>query len=209
MIFDAQTAREAFQQLGEGMARSIVNALGKMAAEWLAYQAVQLLVGKTTAAAGAAAMVANAQASSAMASLNAFASTAAIPIVGPAAAPGAAAAAAAATAPMVATVAATSFAGSFNGGGYTGNGIRAGGIDGMGGFPAILHPRETVIDHTKDQGAGEQTIVNVHNAPPGSTVRERADNGRRVVDIMIQDVENDGPFFRQLSRRTGVGRVGD
>jgi len=36
---------------------------------------------------------------------------------------------------------------SFSGGGYTGNGARAGGIDGHGGFPAILHPQETVVDH--------------------------------------------------------------
>tara|TARA_R100000458_G_scaffold8194_2_gene6467 strand:+ start:547 stop:2256 length:1710 start_codon:yes stop_codon:yes gene_type:complete len=40
---------------------------------------------------------------------------------------------------------------SFDGGGYTGMGARAGGIDGKGGFPAILHPNETVIDHTKGQ----------------------------------------------------------
>ena len=38
------------------------------------------------------------------------------------------------------------------GGGYTGMGARAGGIDGKGGFPAILHPNETVLDHTKGQG---------------------------------------------------------
>lgn len=37
---------------------------------------------------------------------------------------------------------------SFAGGGDTGNGARTGGIDGMGGFPAILHPQETVTDHT-------------------------------------------------------------
>ena len=41
----------------------------------------------------------------------------------------------------------------FSGGGYTGMGARAGGIDGKGGFPAILHPNETVLDHTKGQGA--------------------------------------------------------
>ena len=35
---------------------------------------------------------------------------------------------------------------SFAGGGYTGNGPRTGGVDGKGGFPAILHPRERVID---------------------------------------------------------------
>ena len=39
----------------------------------------------------------------------------------------------------------------FDGGGYTGMGARAGGVDGKGGFPAILHPNETVIDHTKGQ----------------------------------------------------------
>lgn len=38
---------------------------------------------------------------------------------------------------------------SFDGGGYTGSGSRSGGVDGKGGFPAILHPNETVIDHTK------------------------------------------------------------
>jgi hypothetical protein len=41
-----------------------------------------------------------------------------------------------------------------NGGGYTGSGARAGGVDGKGGFPAILHPNETVVDHTKGQGMG-------------------------------------------------------
>lgn len=43
---------------------------------------------------------------------------------------------------------------SFDGGGWTGNGARAGGIDGKGGFPAILHPRETVVDTTKGNGGG-------------------------------------------------------
>lgn len=48
---------------------------------------------------------------------------------------------------------------SFDGGGFTGGGSRSGGMDGKGGFPAILHPNETVIDHTKGQGGGV-TIVN-------------------------------------------------
>lgn len=38
---------------------------------------------------------------------------------------------------------------SFAGGGTTGFGPRSGGVDGLGGFPAILHPNETVIDHTR------------------------------------------------------------
>jgi len=44
------------------------------------------------------------------------------------------------------------------GGGFTGFGPRSGGVDGRGGFPAILHPNETVIDHTKGQGMG--AVVN-------------------------------------------------
>jgi hypothetical protein len=39
----------------------------------------------------------------------------------------------------------------FAGGGYTGDAPRVGGVDGKGGFPAILHPQETVIDHSQGQ----------------------------------------------------------
>lgn len=47
---------------------------------------------------------------------------------------------------------------SFDGGGYTGMGTRSGGIDGKGGFPAILHPRETVVDHTRGQSSGGRAV---------------------------------------------------
>lgn len=46
------------------------------------------------------------------------------------------------------------FKASMAGGGYTGMGARSGGIDGKGGFPAILHPNETVIDHAQGQSGG-------------------------------------------------------
>lgn len=42
---------------------------------------------------------------------------------------------------------------SFDGGGFTGSGNRSGGVDGKGGFAAILHPNETVVDHTKSAGS--------------------------------------------------------
>ena len=38
----------------------------------------------------------------------------------------------------------------WSGGGYTGNAPRSGGVDGEGGFLAVLHPQETVIDHYGD-----------------------------------------------------------
>ena len=50
----------------------------------------------------------------------------------------------------------------FNGGGFTGYGARAGGVDGKGGFPAILHPNESVIDHTKGQAGGVTIVQNIN-----------------------------------------------
>lgn len=36
---------------------------------------------------------------------------------------------------------------SFEGGGYTGDGPRSGGLDGRGGYLAMVHPQETIVDH--------------------------------------------------------------
>jgi len=62
----------------------------------------------------------------------------------------------------------------FEGGGFTGFGARAGGVDGKGGFPAILHPNETVIDHTKGQGGGI-TVVQHINVTTGVQQTVRAE----------------------------------
>ena len=49
---------------------------------------------------------------------------------------------------------------SFDGGGSTGSGSRTGGLDGKGGFMAMLHPQESVIDHTMGQtGSSGGTVV--------------------------------------------------
>lgn len=53
------------------------------------------------------------------------------------------------------------FGGSFEGGGYTGSGPRTGGVDGRGGMLSILHPNETVIDHTRSSGAASSGPVQV------------------------------------------------
>ncbi|QRR31054.1 phage tail tape measure protein [Pseudomonas simiae] len=111
VISGAESADDALGDLVANFAKSTLQALSDMAAQWLVYQAVQLLVGKSTQASAAPMLIANAQATASQASLAAYASTAAIPIVGPAAAPAAAAAAALATAPMVATVGAAALAG--------------------------------------------------------------------------------------------------
>jgi len=51
---------------------------------------------------------------------------------------------------------------SADGGGWTGNGARAGGLDGKGGFPVMVHPREQIIDTTKPgQQMGGSQVVDV------------------------------------------------
>jgi len=71
-----------------------------------------------------------------------------------------------------------------NGGGFTGLGARAGGIDGKGGFPAILHPNETVIDHTKGQGMGGAVAVTL-NISTGVSQTVRAE----IANLMPQITE--------------------
>lgn len=58
----------------------------------------------------------------------------------------------------------------FDGGGFTGFGPRTGGVDGFGGFPAILHPNEQVIDLSRNQsagGAGGLSVNQTLNIQPG------------------------------------------
>lgn len=70
---------------------------------------------------------------------------------------------------------------SFDGGGSTGRGLRSGGVDGKGGFPAILHPNETVVDHTKGQRMGGNNITIHVNSPSGDSaeIRRSAAAGAR------------------------------
>ena len=59
---------------------------------------------------------------------------------------------------------------SADGGGYTGMGARSGGLDGKGGFMAVLHPQETVVDHTRGQRLGSSVSITVNQTfAPGTT----------------------------------------
>ncbi|WP_440466870.1 phage tail tape measure protein [Pseudomonas sp. YH-1] len=71
----------------------------------------------------------------------------------------------------------------FDGGGYTGNSPRLGGVDGKGGFMAILHPQETVIDHTKPsrmQGGNSTSNVFHINVSGDGSERERKQAGATI-----------------------------
>ncbi|KLQ85216.1 tail length tape measure protein [Enterobacter hormaechei subsp. steigerwaltii] len=111
LVHGAEDLGDFFSNIFSSLGETIIKTLSDMAAQWLVYQGVQLLVGKSTQASAAASMIANAQASSLQAQIAAYASTAAIPIVGPALAPAAMATAAAVTAPLVAAVGTSALAG--------------------------------------------------------------------------------------------------
>lgn len=111
VVSGTESMGEAIKGIFADLGEAVIKALVDMAAQWIVYQGVQMLVNKTAQASAIPAMIANAQATALQAQLAAFASTAAIPIVGPGLAPAAMAAAAAVTEPMVAAISAASLSG--------------------------------------------------------------------------------------------------
>ncbi len=212
MIMDGESLADVFKNIAQTMATSIINALAQMAAQWLVYQAVQLVSGKAAQASAASTLIANAQATAFQAQLAAFASTAAIPIVGPVLAPAAAASAAIATAPMVAGVAASALAGMAH--------------DGIDAVPEtgtwLLQKGERVttaetsakLDRTLDdvrsnQGQSGNTTVNiVENKARAGQVERRRDGRQEFLEVFVADINGDGPASRAIAQAFGIRRSG-
>ena len=133
------------------MLTSAASAFGQMSSDIMAFAQLFGEEQKEMFAIAKAAAIAQTIIQTYQGAQQAFTSLSAIPIVGPAL--GAAAAAAAVAGGLARVSAISSQSPSFDGGGYTGNGSRTGGVDGKGGFWAVMHPQETVIDHTKGQSA--------------------------------------------------------
>jgi hypothetical protein len=91
---------------------------------------------------------------------------------------------------------------SFEGGGYTGGGSRSGGIDGIGGFPAILHPDETVIDHVKGGGMGGAQVSVQTSFSPVIHAAPGTDTG-----AILSAVRQLMPAFIAENKRAVVGAV--
>lgn len=92
---------------------------------------------------------------------------------------------------------------SFDGGGYTGSGARTGGVDGRGGFPAILHPNETVVDHTKG-GGGAAVTVNISGNLPKGTVRQEGNRIDIDLSAAISSVLGSGGADGAMRGRYGI-----
>jgi len=87
---------------------------------------------------------------------------------------------------------------SFEGGGFTGHGARAGGLDGKGGRMAMIHPNETVIDHSKGGASGVTVINNVDARGSGADVEQKiksamAQTSQQTI-MTIQDLMRRGRF---------------
>ena len=79
-----------------------------------------------------------------------------------------------------------------DGGGYTGMGSRTGGVDGKGGFPAILHPNETVVDHTKGQSMGATVNFNISTVDAAGFDQLLASRKGLITSIINNAMNNQG-----------------
>lgn len=82
----------------------------------------------------------------------------------------------------------------FQGGGFTGFGSRTGGVDGRGGFPAILHPNETVIDHRKGGRGGMPINItyNIQSFDSRDTLQAITENAPTISAIIESEFNKRG-----------------
>jgi hypothetical protein len=93
---------------------------------------------------------------------------------------------------------------SFDGGGHTGRGVRIGGLDGKGGSLAVVHPNETVIDHTKPMravGGGRQKIEIQLVTSAGEMFENRVAKVSTNVAADISQVQSEGAVGSAYGRQ--------
>lgn len=81
---------------------------------------------------------------------------------------------------------------SFEGGGSTGMGARTGGLDGKGGFMAMLHPQESVVDHAQVASGGFTfaPVVDARGADEAAVAR--LETGlRRLANEMVPTIRKE------------------
>ncbi|WBA79548.1 tape measure protein [Endozoicomonas sp. GU-1] len=209
-IVDGEDFGDAMMGVAQGLAKSMIAALVEIAAQKMVLWGLEKTLGVSAAASNVAAVSSQAATQVAMAGLNAFASTAAIPIVGPAMAPAAAAAATAVASPMAAAAIAAAAGGIA--------GARSHGGQVMGGSTYLVgeHGPELLTmpgsgagsitpNHKLNQGGG--TVVNIYNENGGQVEQRRSQQGNQeIIDIFIRAY--DDHFSRQMDSGQGVaGRM--
>jgi hypothetical protein len=196
---------EAFSDLGRTMVQAVVGALVKMAAQWLVYQAVQLLVGSTASAASIAqAGITGTAIATAYAPAAALAS---IATLGGAAIP--------ATAAILSTTAVA-------------EGVALAGMahDGIDAVPQtgtwLLQKGERVttaqtsakLDKTLNDiksptGTGNTTVNLIEDASRAGQSEERTgDQGEKMIDVFVADLLGDGRTADAMNRKFGLQTAG-
>ncbi|MGE6780709.1 hypothetical protein ACQKFL_24020 [Vreelandella titanicae] len=234
MVFDSQTAREAAQNLFEGMGRTAINTLGQMAGQWAAYHGVQLALGKSSEATAIGSAIATGSSiaaayapAAAAASLASFGANAAPAMTGMAATYG-----------MSSTLAMAGFAD----GGYTGSGgkydpagiVHAGEfvvrkdvverpgvlsfLDGLnrgyaaGGYVSPVPAMNDRMANYQTQPSAQQTSpapgVEVHfheDKNRAGRVEERSGpNGQQIIDVTVANIMGDGKLHKTLQAKYGL-----
>jgi hypothetical protein len=90
---------------------------------------------------------------------------------------------------------------SYEGGGYTGRGPRSGGVDGRGGFPAIVHPNETIVDHNKAGSSMGGSVIVQQTINISTGVQQTVRNEIR--QLMPQIAESAKAAVADSKRRGG------
>ena len=187
--------------------------MAQRAAMW----ALEQMLGSSASSGYATQVAGQAAAGVNLAAINAYSSTAAIPIVGPAAAPAAAAAATAATTPF-ATAAVASAASSISGMAH----------DGISSVPSegtwLLNKGERVYTNDSEkqldqmyrnsQSRSSNVTVNVSlnetsdTSKQGTTEQSTSDDGSVQISVFVSDIRSEGSMAQVLERTYGLSRVG-
>lgn len=207
MIFDSENARDAVGNLFEGMSRTIVNSLGEMAAQWLAYEAIQLAVGKSAEAAAIGSAVATGSSiaaayapAAAAASLASFGANAAPAMVG-----------------MTSTYALGKTL-SLTGMAHEGmdsipetgtwlleKGERVTTADTSAKLDATLARVESQMNRPGDTNGGDVSVHLHEDRNRAGQVQERTgDDGQRTIDVWVANIMADGKAHKALSTKYGL-----
>lgn len=202
VIFDAETLDDAFKGIAETILRSVVNSIGQMAAQWLALQAVQAVVGSSATASTVA------QAGIASAAWAPAAAMASLATMGSNAVP-------AATALTTTTTLAS---------GLALTGMAHDGIDSVPtegtwlldkGERVLSSPQADSLDaflasQQAGGGNGGAPIVNITENPSkaGSVQSRQNDDGQWVIDVIVADALNGGRASKTYQNTFGLKRQG-
>jgi len=217
-IIQADSFGDAMRNAAASFAQSMIQAILQVMAQKAAMWALEQMLGSTTSSGYATQVAGQAAAGVNLAAINAYSSTAAIPIVGPAAAPAAAAAATAATTPF-ATAAVASAASSISGMAH----------DGISSVPSegtwLLNKGERVYTNdsakqldqmyqNSQQSSGGNVTVNVSlqetsdASKQGTTSQTTGDDGSVQINVFVADIRSEGSMAQVLERTYGLSRMG-